>query len=257
MAAEILQQVACRFYGFVDVEALYRARRVRCEPVRERKHHRGLVVKLGQARGYNTDDALVPVFCYRLQWSFGRVHFASLVKNGVSLFGNAFVEFFAVFVYWSISKAAAGCLFESRATSNSTASRPLCIRPDALIDSRPDFEYHIVDCNFLAAESAGAYDCPQTHIRVAVEAFEAHVGKHPVLVDHGHDVSSDTYCHKVKHTLEFGCGDTVADREGLHEFISNATTRQMRAWVGRPFEFGVEYSGCRGQLVVGAYGGRR
>ena len=64
------------------------------------------------------------------------------LQNGVGFFCYTLVEFLTVlvvlvdvFAMWYASP-------KSRATSNSTASRPLCMRPES-IDARTDFEYYI------------------------------------------------------------------------------------------------------------------
>ena len=62
MAAEVLEQVADRLDGAVDVEALHRAARAGGQAVAEREHHRRLVVQLGEAACHDADDAFVPVF---------------------------------------------------------------------------------------------------------------------------------------------------------------------------------------------------
>ena len=250
VSAEILEQIAGGFDGLIDVESLHGARRTCREAVRERKDNRRLVVKLGEARCHDADNALVPVLIVDDNRFFGRVGLAAGVENGVGFLGNPFVEFFAVFVVL-VDFEALACRFLGVAGHKQFYRLASALHAARCIDARPDLEHHIADAYFLAAETACANYGPKSEIGISVEPFEAHVGHGAVFVDHGHDVGGNADSNKIEHALEFGGGNAVADREGLHEFVAYAAARQVGARIGRIFELWVENGYSRRKLVVG------
>ena len=62
MTAEVFQQVRATLHRLIDIEAVHRARATRGQPFAARQYDGGAVVLLGQARGHDADDALVPLF---------------------------------------------------------------------------------------------------------------------------------------------------------------------------------------------------
>ena len=231
VTAEILEQIACGINGGIDVEALHRSRRAGGKSVGKCQHHRRLIIKLGKARCHDAYDAFVPVFVEDYNRLLVAAGLDPLREDCVGLLGDAPVKLLAVLV---ILVDVAGFLIcvGDVAAYQQIHSLAAALHAARSVDARADFEYYVGYGDLFAGEAADADYGSQTHVGIGVETPQPVESHHAVFIDHRNDVSCDRHGHQVEHPFEVGLRDAVADGERLHQFISHATPRQVRARIG-------------------------
>ncbi len=226
MASEVLEYVAGGFYGFVDVKALHRARRAGGHAVVEGQHHCGLVIEFCKARGHDAYDATMPVFVVDDDRFLVGAVLAAGLEYGVGLFGDTFVELLAVLIV-AVDLLPFFVRFGGVAGHKQIHGLTSALHASGGVDAGADLEDHVGDGDLTPAQTADAYYRSESEVGIGVETAQAVIGHDTVFVDHRHDVGGNADSHQVEHPFEFGSGDAVGNREGLHELVAHSASRQV------------------------------
>ena len=228
-----------------------RTRRTGCKTVGVGEYNRRFIVQFGEPRSHDADYAFVPIFVVNHNRLFASHNFATVFKNLACFLGDLLVEFFSVFVVlvdvFAFFNCVSHILGDKQVNSFATA-----LHATRGIDARTDFENHIANGDFFVRKPADANDAAQTNVWVRIDSLKTKICHHTVFAHNWHYVGSNAHCHQVEKAFEVvKVCDSVADGEGMHKFVANATARKILERIGIAFELRVENGNSVGQHIVG------
>ena len=247
VSAETLEEVTTTLDGGIDIETRDTARGTTDETVALREDDGRLVELLGESRGDNGDDTLVPLRIVEHDALLvidrsGGEHVKGLRRDGLVKFLTLLVLLINQF---AASPSGGVVTFDEEVNALGGV-----FDPTGGVDARTYLEDDVSKLNLVPEEPRDAYDGAQSHGRVGVEPLKSIIGKNTVFTRDRYDVASNGDNDEVKQCEEFVTIDLVAHGERLHEFEPHTAATKFLVRILAILTLGVKDSDSVRDLVI-------